>query len=259
MEEHMAKLYLKSEDGVLKEIALDRGTALRIGRLPDNDLQVDNPAVSGRHATISWEYDHYIIEDNSSLNGTYVNNARIDYQLLKDGDSVLIGKHTLLFEDKPEEVKPQEKSMAPVITFPKVDSTVALDSKGKKETPLTGAPHPQVKTNPVATASGKMKTPAEAIARLTVIEGKTDQPEYLLSGKMSVIGKSEMASIRLKGWFAPQMAALISKRETEYVIAASERATKVKVNDEEIVGQKSLSDGDVIEVAGVKMTFGFQE
>ena len=76
---------------------------------------------------------------------------------------------------------------------------------------------------------------------------------------MSVIGKSDMASIKLKGWFAPKMAAIISKRETAYFVAASEKKIKVKVNGEEVIGQKALAEGDVIEVAGVKMSFGLQE
>ena len=76
---------------------------------------------------------------------------------------------------------------------------------------------------------------------------------------MNVIGKSDMASIKLKGWFAPKMAALISKRENGYFIAASEKKIKVKVNDEEIAGQRALAEGDLIEVAGTKMAFGFQE
>ena len=94
---------------------------------------------------------------------------------------------------------------------------------------------------------------------LTVLTGKTDQSQYLLTSKMNVIGKSDMASIKLKGWFAPKMAALISKRETGYFIAASEKNIKVKVNDEEIAGQRALAEGDIVEVAGTKMTFGFQE
>jgi hypothetical protein len=76
---------------------------------------------------------------------------------------------------------------------------------------------------------------------------------------MSVIGKSEMASIKLKGWFAPKMAAIISKRENAYVVAASEKKIKVMVNGEDVVGQKELAVGDVIEVAGVKMSFALQE
>jgi hypothetical protein len=49
----------------------------------------------------------------------------------------------------------------------------------------------------------------EASAPLTVIDGKTNQQHYVLSSKLSVIGKSEMASIRLKRWFAPRTAASI--------------------------------------------------
>jgi hypothetical protein len=75
---------------------------------------------------------------------------------------------------------------------------------------------------------------------------------------MSVIGKSPMASIKLKGWFAPQVAAVINKRENKYFIAASEKKTSVKVNGEPISGQKELSEGDMVEVAGVKLTFDYQ-
>ena len=98
----------------------------------------------------------------------------------------------------------------------------------------------------------------EKVGTLTILSGKTDDIQYVLTSKMSVIGKSDMASIKLKAWFAPKMAALISKRENGYFIAASEKRIKVKINDEEIAGQRALADGDVIEVAGIKMSFGFQ-
>ena len=91
-----------------------------------------------------------------------------------------------------------------------------------------------------------------------MIYGKTDQSQYMLSGKLTVIGKSDMASIKLKGWFKPKVAAVINHRDGKYFIAASERDIKVKINDELIAGQHELSDGDVVEVAGVKMTFGFE-
>ena len=94
---------------------------------------------------------------------------------------------------------------------------------------------------------------------LTVIAGKTDQSQYLLTGKLSVIGKSDMASIRLKGWFKPKVAAVVNHRDAKYFIAASEKDIKVKINDELIAGQHELSDGDVVEVAGVKMTFAYNE
>jgi len=124
-----------------------------------------------------------------------------------------------------------------------------------------GSPSGSPQSLGLATA-GPAKTTgpsAERIGVLTILHGKTDEREYLLTSKMSVIGKSDMASIKLTGWFAPRMAAIISKRDTGYVIAASEKKTKVKINGEEISGQKLLADGDAIEVAGVSMSFGLQE
>src|SRR5437899_10032973 len=94
----MAKLFLKFEQAVLKEIPLSQGVTT-IGRLPDNVIQVDNLAVSRHHAKICWDNEKYVIEDNNSLNGTYVNNARVNRRALKDGDNVLIGKHILSFKE----------------------------------------------------------------------------------------------------------------------------------------------------------------
>ncbi|HWC16536.1 MAG TPA: FHA domain-containing protein [Terriglobales bacterium] len=262
----MAKLFLKFEDAVLKEVPLSQNV-VTIGRLPDNTVQIDNLAVSGHHAKIYWDAGRYVIEDNSSLNGTYVNNARITRQALKDGDDVVVGKHTLSFKDEgftqlsAQRVTSQEKTAPPV---PKLESTVMLDTKQMKErlagsSPASSSGAPQ-SLGLASAGPAKTATPgAEKIGVLTVEEGKTDQTEYLLTSKMSVIGKSEMASIKLKGWFAPRMAAIISKRDAGYFIAASEQKIKVKINGEEIVGQKPLSEGDTIEVAGITMGFRFQE
>ncbi len=68
-----------------------------------------------------------------------------------------------------------------------------------------------------------------------------------------------MASIKLKGWFAPKVAAVINRRDSKYFIAASEKDIKVKVNSAQISGQQELSEGDMIEVAGVKATFGYAD
>ena len=74
----MAKLNLRFEQNgqILKEVFLSQA-ATTIGRLPDNSVQIDNLAVSGHHAKIAWETDHYVVEDLGSLNGTYVNNERV--------------------------------------------------------------------------------------------------------------------------------------------------------------------------------------
>ena len=262
----MAKLVLKYENAELKEVTLTHGLT-GIGRLPDNEIQVDNLAVSGHHAKIYWDVDHYVIEDNNSLNGTYLNGTRISRHPLKDGDSILIGKHTLEFKDAGEEAQTESiaEAQAPV---PKLDNTVMLDTRKMKEM-LAGGSQPASSGKTVSLPAGGSPVstvmyeppkprPSEKIGVLSVIDGKTDQSQYLLTGKMFVIGKSEMASIKLRGWFAPKMAAIISKRENEYVISASEKGTTVIVNGQEISGQRALGEGDIIEVAKIKMAFGFQ-
>lgn len=240
----MAKLYLRFEQTVLKEFNLSQG-GVTIGRLPDNQVQMDNLAVSGHHARIYWEADHYVIEDNSSLNGTYVNNRRITKAILKDSDQVLIGRHNLLFEDEWHDDATVAHSAE--TTPPGVGFAVVLDPKKAKKTATQAA-------------AGAAPAPAkERIAVLTVVDGKTDQRKYVLSSKLNVIGKSEMASIKLKGWFAPKVAAVINHRDHKYFIAASEKDIRLKVNEAQISGQHELQDGDIVAVAGVKMTFSFAE
>src|SRR4029077_18633375 len=68
----------------------------------------------------------------------------------------------------------------------------------------------------------------DRIGMLSILEGKTDQEKYMLTGKMTMIGKSSMASIKLKGFFAPTTAALISKRDSKYFISSESKA-KVKI------------------------------
>jgi pSer/pThr/pTyr-binding forkhead associated (FHA) protein len=263
----MAKLFLKFEQAVLKEYPLSQGV-LTIGRLPDNLIQVDNLAVSGHHAKIYWETDHYVVEDNNSLNGTFVNNRRVSKVVLKNGDEVLIGKHTIVFNDEWHEDQPADRPAQKTMPMvPTLESTVVLDTRKAKEmlsrqpaTPPPPAPAaPGAPAAPVAEAAPPPPPPPakERIGMLTIMAGKTDQSQYVLGGKLTVIGKSDMASIKLKGWFAPKVAAVINKRDNKYFVAASEKDVKVKVNGAVVSGQHELSDGDVIEVAGVKATFSF--
>ncbi len=243
----MAKLYLKFEQAVLKEYPLARGVAT-IGRLPDNLIQVDNLAVSGHHARIYWDAGRYIVEDSQSLNGTYLNQQRIATAVLKNNDEILIGKHTLIFRDGEAGETAEATSPALARPVPSINSTVMLDSKKMKD--VAGR----------VPASGSLSAKArERHGLLTIISGRTDERQYTLSGKLSVIGKSSMASIRLKGWFAPQAAAVINRRDDKYVIAPSGKKSKVRVNGESVQTQKELAEGDVVEVAGIKATFSYSD
>jgi hypothetical protein len=73
----------------------DRTT--RIGRHEENDIILAGPTVSARHATLRQEPVGVIIEDEGSLNGTFVNGALVQQHLLEAGDRVQIGPHLLVF------------------------------------------------------------------------------------------------------------------------------------------------------------------
>lgn len=261
----MAKLFLKFEAAVLKEFALAQGV-VTIGRLPDNLIQIDNLAVSGHHAKIYWETDHYALEDNNSLNGTFVNNRRVSKVTLKDGDEVVIGKHVLAFKDEWHDDAANKTQAATVESKPMVptlEATVVLDTRKAKEMLAHSASDAAAGSK--ASGAGAAAAPAPAVhakertGTLVIIAGKTDQSQYTLTGKLSVIGKSDMASIKLKGWFAPKVAAVINRRDGKYFVAASEKDHKVKVNGAEISGQHELAEGDMIEVASIKATFNFAD
>jgi len=266
----MAELFLKFEDRVLQELLLS-GNTVTIGRQPDNVMRIDNPAVSGHHAKVYSEGDHYVIEDSESFNSTYVNGQRINRVILKDGDNVTIGKHTIEFRD---EVRPVGAPYGTVEASvdgqlqkampPQLDRTMVLDTAKAKEMLANAAAAASSTGTVVVQRIGiaRSKPPVnttlvhQTIGTLTIIQGRTDQRRYVLTSKLTLIGKSKMAGIRLKRWFAPRVAALIYRAEDGYFIAASENKVTIKVNDVVVEGgQKQLESGDVIEVADIKAVF----
>lgn len=66
------------------------------GRHPDSDVFLDDVTVSRRHAEFRWETGRLLVRDVGSLNGTYVNRARIEQVALTGGDEVQIGKYRFL-------------------------------------------------------------------------------------------------------------------------------------------------------------------
>ncbi len=84
----MTKIILKFKDKVLKEIPVEK-ELITIGRKPDNDIEIDNLAVSGHHARIFKMEDWFLVEDLNSLNGTFVNGKMVQESPLKNGDEIL--------------------------------------------------------------------------------------------------------------------------------------------------------------------------
>lgn len=93
-EGRMAKLILSIEGATLKEIPLTKERTT-IGRKLQNDIQIDNLAISGEHAVLAMIGNDVFIEDINSTNGTFVNGQQVKKQLLQNGDTIVVGKYSL--------------------------------------------------------------------------------------------------------------------------------------------------------------------
>lgn len=92
----MPKIQIKFKDAVIKDMPLTQDT-LTIGRKEGNDIVIDNQGISGFHAHIVRENQDFVIEDLNSLNGTFLNGRKVNKYVLKHGDIILIGNHTIEF------------------------------------------------------------------------------------------------------------------------------------------------------------------
>jgi pSer/pThr/pTyr-binding forkhead associated (FHA) protein len=72
----------------------------RLGRHPDSEISLDDITVSRRHADIERTPEGYVVSDAGSLNGTYVNQERVDKMLLRHGDELQIGKFRMVFFER---------------------------------------------------------------------------------------------------------------------------------------------------------------
>jgi pSer/pThr/pTyr-binding forkhead associated (FHA) protein len=241
----MAKLSLMFEEKMVKVVPVG-SRPVRIGRSPDNDLVVDNLAVSNDHARVYFDSGRLVVEDRGSLNGTFVNDLRIERATLHDGDSIWIGKHHIKVDATGDAPLPYESGHK--TTAGSINETMVLDTKVRRDM-LQQAAALGERTQ---FASGRIKVPT-----IVVLSGKTDCKEYTLTNKLTTIGKSVMATIKLRGWFKPQMAAQINQRDDGYYIGSGDKVPVV--NGVSIPGPTRLDDGDLVEVSGVRLNFIVRE
>ncbi len=234
----MAKVLLKYKEAVVQEILLDKEVT-SIGRKPDNDIIIDNQAVSGHHAQIKAHGDEVVLEDLGSLNGTFVNSQKISRAELFNGDMVLIGVHTLSVSSNKNREEEDKKSFT--MRGRSMDETMVI------------APDDQKKI----LAAADKSTP-EPLGGFFVVEGSTEHREYELKEKVSAIGKEDGSAIRLKGFFAPKLAALVNRRKEGYFITPS-GGRELKVNGKTIDRRYDLKDGDIVEVSNIKLQFYIKE
>jgi pSer/pThr/pTyr-binding forkhead associated (FHA) protein len=261
----MAKLILKYEERVLKEVPVG-AQVVKIGRVPDNTILIDNPAVSSHHARIFRDADNFILEDLQSTNGTQVNGQLVSRHTLKNGDVIGIGKHTLQFLRADKEEVAEAGPSAEETVLPELGGTVFLDTKAQRDlmakitaqaaeqkaAPQSGAPAAPI---PKAAAMVQAAAPTR-VGVLTVLAGKADQSEYRLEAATSIVGKSDTALIRLKGWFKPKVAATITRKGETYVITPL--GGKAQVNKQALKDRYELKDDDVLEISGLTLQFSLK-
>jgi pSer/pThr/pTyr-binding forkhead associated (FHA) protein len=104
----MARLILSLDGQVMAEYNMNK-ERYTIGRLPDNDIRIDNPAVSGHHSLIINILNDSFLEDLNSTNGTYVNGKLIKKHALQHGDVITVGHHQLRYVDDQAQQAPEDE------------------------------------------------------------------------------------------------------------------------------------------------------
>jgi len=246
----MAVLVVKFEGSVLQNVPVLKGP-ITIGRAPDNSIAIDNVSISTHHARVEIQQGRLILSDLGSLNGTFVNAQRVKSATLKDGDVISIGKHSIYVDemDRTEFVPVGvTQPVKELVAVPAMAETFVLDTRQRR----------QLMQELAAAGERSQLAPTRVqVATLSREEGKLDQQEYPLTSKLTVIGSSKMATIRLRGWFKPKVAAQINRLDDGYYLGSGDEIPSI--NGKPIGGPTLLSHGDLIDVCGVKLRFVIHE
>ncbi len=159
----MAKLILSLEGSVIREVPIDK-ERIMIGRKPQNDVQIENLAVSGEHACIVTILNDSFLEDLGSTNGTLVNGNQVKKHILQNNDVIEIGKYKMKYvveaaaAGHAAPAEDFERTM--VMRSPKAPPKPAAAPAA----PAPAAPKPALAPAPVAAAPKPAPAPAPAAA-----------------------------------------------------------------------------------------------
>ena len=278
----MARLILSLDNQVLAEYNMTK-ERYTIGRLPDNDVRIDNPAVSGHHSLIINILNDSFLEDLNSTNGTYVNGKLIKKHALQHSDVITIGHHQLRFSDQqtPETEQDEfEKTMVIPTGQQNADQLAKAEAAAEKAAAAAianesddvaesvkldpdeaaalepAAPPPAPKredmaetvTSATATGIGLDSAPnALPLAKLQVLSGAFAGRELELTKALTTLGRPGV-----------QVAAITRRAEGYYIVhvESGKEGDYPLVNGQPIgPTARKLSDNDVVQLAGVKMGF----
>jgi pSer/pThr/pTyr-binding forkhead associated (FHA) protein len=224
----MARLVLSLDGQLLAEYNMSR-ERYTIGRLPDNDIRIDNAAVSGHHALIINILNDSFLEDLNSTNGTYVNGKIVKKHALQHGDVITVGHHALRFVETESETQGDEFEKTMLI--PPREAAGLL---GKDQVQQAAAPSPVM--------AGMLPK-----ARLQVLSGQFAGRELELVKTLTTLGRPGV-----------QVAAITRRADGYYIIhvESGKEGDYPLVNGTPIGPHaRKLHDNDVMQLAGVKMGF----
>ena len=198
----MPKLTLKFKDTTLEDYQLQKGNSLTIGRRKNNDVIIENLAVSSHHAKVESVADGFVLIDLQSKNGSFVNEQLVNSHWLKNGDVISIGKHSLVFSYSDDEVMPDDDS-------DEMEKTMVIDTSQyrnmmKKSKSEVSKSHPQNNKNGIGGV-------------LTYLNGGNGKFE--LTGKITKLGKHHTSDIVVKGLFIGRTSVTISKRPDGFYVS----------------------------------------
>lgn len=238
----MPKLILSMDGLVLKEIELNKERT-SIGRKPNNDIQIDNLAISGQHAVITCILNDAFLEDQNSTNGTYVNGQPVKKHVLHHNDAIELGKYRIKYivdaaqpgmaaSEMIETVSIKPFTLSPMASDVGIDSALA-----PSETQILAAGALERAENAVADK-------ADRVGIIQVLSGSNSGRELELTKSLTTLGKPG------------RQVAVITRRPHGYFITHVEGASFPLVNGMAIGAQAHLlKDHDIIDLAGVKMEF----
>jgi pSer/pThr/pTyr-binding forkhead associated (FHA) protein len=218
----MPEIVVKYEDKVIERVVTQK-KMISVGRNPDNDIVLNNKAVSRKHALIEFDESSALIMDNESVNGTFVNSRKITEEVLKDNDQITIGKFDLIYHrDAPKETQ-----------LAYLDGTLVLKTRKQRE-----LLEKDKKAREVVKVEG---------GSILLGEAYTTRKRFSLNRPVITFGKSRFVNIPIKGFLVSRIQAKIIKEKDDFVLVNLGRKGKIRVNGESIQRYR-LKNDDLIEM-----------
>jgi len=236
----MARLVLSIDGQELAEYNMSK-ERYTIGRLPDNDIRIDNPAVSGHHALIINILNDSFLEDLNSTNGTYVNGKIVKKHAMQHGDVITVGHHALRFVDSGAD-EPADEFEKTMVISPREAANLKVPGIRAAAQAPADAPAAAPAPGPTAFSAGVLPK-----ARLQVLSGQFAGRELELVKTLTTLGRPGV-----------QVAAIARRADGFYIVhVESGREGDYPLVNGGAIGQQArkLHDNDVVQLAGVKMGF----